>query len=165
MSLQSGIGSGPSIPLFDALYERNCITFDHVWAWEYTKHDPKDWWAPVPLAMRAKLTFFNFGVSHEPPQWKQESFLEFLKASARPDDFVVLKVDIDNSEIELSIVHAIVGSEELSQLVDELYFEYHFRFDMENFGWGDSHKNQTVDDALALMQQLRKRGILAHFWI
>ena len=64
------------------------------------------------------------------------SFLEFLKSTVRPDDFVVLKMDIDTYPLEVEIVEAIANHRSLSRLVDELFFEYHFYTDGLDFGWG-----------------------------
>ena len=71
---------------------------------------------------------------------------------------------------ELPIVRDIASKPELYELVDELYFEYHFWFDDLNFGWdsqrgGKNYVEDTVDDAMALMSQLRRNGVRAHWWI
>ena len=94
------------------------------------------------------------------------SFLHVLNATATTDDFVVVKVDIDNGP-ELQVVHAIAKVPELGALVDELFFEAHFYFDGIQFGWGalGADRRHTVDEALALMRTLRERGIRSHFWI
>ena len=66
----------------------------------------------------------------------------------------------------MQIVHAIGNCPELADLVDEIFFEYHFYFDGENFGWGtDPNPGHNIDDALALMTKLRRQGIRSHFWI
>ena len=126
-----------------------------------------------------------------------------ISASVRLCDCnVCAQVDIDHTATELSIVKAILASDTLVRLVDELYFEcaemlqpthalsaythapftgpsshlcsqslslrrYHFTFDGLDFGWGGAKKTHghTVDDALALMQALRRKGVRAHFWI
>lgn len=78
------------------------------------------------------------------------------------------QVDIDNSPIELSVVHAILADPSLARRVDELFFEYHFFEPHWYFGWWfDPRKgpHKSVDDALSLMQRLRSRGIRAHFWV
>ena len=49
---------------------------------------------------------------------------------------MVLKVDIDHTPIELSVVKAIAEDPRLTALVDELFFEFHFWFDGLDFGWG-----------------------------
>ena len=85
---------------------------------------------------------------------------------ATPSDYVVVKLDIDHSPTELSIITAIASDRSLLDLVDEVFFEYHFVFDKGvEFGWRNSHYNHTVDDALRLMQKLRSLGVRAHFWI
>lgn len=53
------------------------------------------------------------------------------------DDYVVVKVDIEGGP-ELNIVESIAHIPELSQLVDELYFEYHFRFWEVPHPWGNT---------------------------
>ena len=57
-------------------------------------------------------------------------------ARASPEDFVVVKVDIDTPAAELTIMEAIADRPEIAALVDEIFFEYHFYFDGMNFGWG-----------------------------
>ena len=88
-------------------------------------------------------------------------------ARASPEDFVVVKVDIDTPAAELTIMEAIADRPEIAALVDELFFEYHFYFDGHDFGWGpqDAAALADVDDALLLMRRLRQQGIRAHFWI
>ena len=68
---------------------------------------------------------------------------------------------------ELAIVNAIAHNPALVQLVDEIFFEYHFWFDGMRFGWGkvDKKSQGTVDDALRLMHELRQVGVRSHFWI
>ena len=85
-------------------------------------------------------------------------------ARASPEDFVVVKVDIDTPAAELTIMEAIADRPEIAALVDEIFFEYHFYFDGHNFGWG-GHVSGDVDTAVSLTHRLRTLGIRAHFWI
>lgn len=101
------------------------------------------------------------------------SFLAVLNETAKPEDFVAIKVDIEGQlgGPELEIVRAIAELPELTRLVDEIFFEYHFWFDGLGFGWGVKDKADklakmgTVDDALKLMRSLREKGVRSHFWI
>lgn len=98
-------------------------------------------------------------------------------ARASPEDFVVVKVDIDTPAAELTIMEAIADRPEIAALVDELFFEYHFDFDGLDFGWHirrpgarrrfryDTVSNASVDDALGLMRRLREAGVRSHFWV
>ena len=171
IDLGTGFGLGPSVPLFMELYKRNCITFDHVWAWEFTKFDPEQYWSNVPADVRGKLHFLNIPVPKEP---HPNGALALLRATARPHDFVAMKVDVDNSAVEESVVWAIANDPHLASLVDELFFEYHFYGEPNfSFGWGNksdprhafSWTNATVATALRLMHKLRHVGVRSHFWI
>ena len=93
------------------------------------------------------------------------SFLQMLQLEANPDDFVVVKLDIDTPAIEQTIIATITQRPDLAALIDELFFEYHFHFDGLNFGWGHVPESISVDAALATMHRLRELGIRAHFWI
>ena len=52
-----------------------------------------------------------------------------------------VKLDIDNSAIEHSIIKAILDDPSVTRLVDELFFEYHFEFDDVDFGWVETGKD------------------------
>lgn len=166
-----GSSGGPSIPLFYSWYKSRCIEFDDIYAWEAQVMEPDVFWRPIPDDVRHKVRFFNVPVVENPcPETlsgnfaERGSFLRVLLASASVNDFVVVKVDIDGGP-ELEIVEAIARRPELYQLVDELYFEYHFEFDF-NFGWGNMDwQGRTVDTAMSLMHRLRQVGIRSHFWI
>ena len=155
--------SPPSLTRLMAAYANNCIHPEHVYAWEAQKYDPELWWRTVPVSLRSRLHFFNHKVPQEPSD-DPSSFIALLKEAARPKDFVSVKLDIDNSAIEHSIIKAILEDPSVTRLVDELFFEYHFEFDDVDFGWVETGKGHTVDDALALMRRLRERGVRAHFW-
>ena len=119
--------------------------------------------------MKAILHFFNEPVVSIGPRENhsdqiQINALQVLEDAATPEDFVVMKVDIDSSDIEIPLVWEILRSPKLSSLVDEIFFEYHFNVSPD-FGWEDLGKNHTVDDALHLMRELRAVGMRSHFWI
>mmetsp|Transcript_24518 Transcript_24518/g.55263 ORF Transcript_24518/g.55263 Transcript_24518/m.55263 type:complete len:235 (+) Transcript_24518:818-1522(+) len=176
MDLSAGSAEGPSIPLFFNLYRDRCLEFDAIYAWEAKPMDAARWWAPVPDFLRPKLHFFNQRVEElsleasmkgeaEPPSG---SFLRKLLETTKEEDFVVVKIDIDGGP-ELEIVEAIAARPELSRLVDELFFEYHFEYDGLDFGWekdpGAIQRGKTVDDAVGLLRRLREAGVRSHFWI
>ena len=124
--------------------------------------------------MLYRLSYFNLPLSvikghrHNP--------LSAVAELVRPDDFAVVKVDFDSPTLEAALVEQMLAPE-ISALVDELYFEYHFHFGADARGpWGETqNKNKSstdppylpddVDDALGLMRRLREAGIRSHFWI
>ena len=184
---------GPSVPLFSEFYRRRCLSFDEVYAWDSSKdkhQEPENWYADVPSELRDKIHYFNVPITFEqaPPlgqirrhenhtAWRQYAqsgdLFNTLLATATPNDFVVLKLDIEGQtgSPEVAIAEVLAARPDLLRLVDEFYFEYHFYFDGKNFGWGNnpkpsaSHPFPDVDSALKLMSRLRRAGVRAHFWI
>ena len=76
---------------------------------------------------------------------RRGSFLRLLKSAVTVDDYVVVKVDIEGGP-ELKIVESIAHIPELSELVDEMYFEYHFNFsDVPNHPWDSKPKQYGGD--------------------
>lgn len=119
----------PSIATFVRMYAARCIVFDRIFGWEVNPQDHSRWWKELPPSLRPITTFFNVPVAKEP--WVANSnpatgvgangavgFVETLLASgARPEDFVAVKLDVDNVEVELSILHAILHTPGVSELV------------------------------------------------
>ena len=163
-------GQPTSVPFLVSLYERHGMAIDRIYAWELREHNPKLWWHGLSQRMRAITTFFNVGVEPEPAAIDAASVLGLIREVARPEDFVVLKLDIDHARTEMSIMRGIAEDPSLLQLVDELYYEAMWAWGpserhtiMEKF-WGPIARHQTVDEVLNLMVRLRKRGVRAHFW-
>mmetsp|Transcript_13845 Transcript_13845/g.28379 ORF Transcript_13845/g.28379 Transcript_13845/m.28379 type:complete len:341 (-) Transcript_13845:356-1378(-) len=119
----------------------------------------QSWWGELPASLRAKVHFYHDWVEERelgggdektgrPPQkppsagfgyaWPRghSSFLDTLERVAKPEDFVAVKVDVDTASVELTIMEALAERPELAALVDEIFFEYHFKFDGLDFGWG-----------------------------
>ena len=166
-SSKVAVGMGPSIPLFHDMFRRNCIAFDATWAWEAKRFDPAKWWKHVPEDMKPRLTFYN-----EPVNLTDASFLGVLESTARVEDYVVVKLDIDTPWLEKAILEQLLERPRLARLVDELFFEFHFLVDDRPACPGEStcwrHKGlapDTVHEALSFMQRLRQHGIRAHFWV
>ena len=110
----------------------------------------------------ADLNTSQFGPASAAPD---TSFLKVLPHAATKEDFVSVKLDIDGGP-ELEIAYGIATRPELAELVDELFFEYHFQFDGNTFGWkAESVAHAAVDEAIKLMHHLRSLGIRSHFWI
>jgi hypothetical protein len=84
---------------------------------------------------------------------------------ARPEDYVLLKIDIDHSPTEMGIVDALLASDELLGLVDEVYFEHHVNVDPMNYHWAMQGQRQRLADTYAVFGAFRRKGVLAHSWI
>ena len=92
--------------------------------------DHAAWWDPLPDQVRERTRFYNVPVNETACELSLEkglyaqkgSLLHMLPFAAKPEDFVVVKVDIDGGP-EVQIVEAIAQHPELSSLVDELFLD------------------------------------------
>lgn len=81
------------------------------------------------------------------------------------DDFIIVKLDIDNSSIEMPLAHQVLEGGEggiYHRLIDQFYFEHHVHI-KEIPAW-NMFALGTVKDSLDLFTGLRERGVPAHFW-
>jgi hypothetical protein len=53
--------------------------------------------------------------------------LQFIKGKCKQSDFVAFKLDIDHEITESAIVNQLQNDEEAQSLIDEFYYEQHFR--------------------------------------
>lgn len=66
--------------------------------WEITAVAAAEYWADVPLDMRAKMHYFNVPCDTAPDS--PFNPLNIVMNMYQPGDFVVIKLDIDNEKIE-----------------------------------------------------------------
>ena len=105
----------------------------------------------------------------------------YVAQVARPSDYVVVKLDIDNSMTELALIEQLLdGNSPASGLVDELFWEHHVAGSLlscprlmryhRNSGWGTmtfntSDTRETLAGSYDLLTRLREQGIRAHSWV
>jgi hypothetical protein len=99
------------------------------------------------------------------------SILRMIKQLAREQDFVSFKLDIDSPEIEIPIFLEILNNNDYSNLIDEFFFELHFRCEfMMQCGWDnkmpEEFKGIKMERSVVMkaFQKLRFKGVRAHFW-
>ena len=66
--------------------------------WEIRPVKAVEYWADVPVEMRARMHYFNVPCDVEPDS--PFNPLNIVKAMYQPGDFVVIKLDIDTEHIE-----------------------------------------------------------------
>lgn len=90
--------------------------------------------------------------------------LKSIVAKYTKDDFVVVKLDIDTSHIEVPLAKQLLEDDSLHEIVDQFYFEHHVKLQELARYWGRSMSG-TIKDSFDLMNGLRKKGIASHFWV
>jgi hypothetical protein len=159
-----GLG-GASTKWFVDEYRMRGIQFDRVYAWEATTYTDEEIYAAMPAPMVARMVYYNVpvdatvGAKHNP--WRT------LRTVATPRDFVIVKIDIDNSTVEEPLIEQLLADRTLAGLVDELYFEHHvLHTPMWGYGWHlKTETNQTLVHSYDLFGRLREMGIRAHSWV
>eukprot|EP01041_Mallomonas_annulata_P000254 gene254-469_t len=160
-----------SMRFFTCMYAQKGIDFDQLLGWEYTPLEPKDFWSKVPPRWKHAYNFFNTPISGDNTS-SSHPFQVMLSMGIRESDFVSFKLDVDTPEVELPIVLDLLKNKEFSNLVDEFFFEIHFRCElMMKIGWGDKMPESFEDlkldrvGVLELFSDLRKNGVRSHFWV
>jgi hypothetical protein len=158
----SGAG-GTSQSWFVTEYEKRGIVWDGIFCWEATLMDTSNIWNKIPGRLKHIYHWYNIPVSSE--KGHSDNALEYIKAVAKPEDFVVLKIDIDNTPIESEIIKQILESDELINLIDQLYFEHHVNVLPMHQYWGTQNEVSTLSNTYDIFSMMRSKGILAHSWV
>ena len=78
----------------------------------------------------------------------------------RPDDFVVVKMDIEGAEYDV-VPHLL--REKVADLIDELFLEVHTETNTCCKPPHDAGRHRS--DAMRLLHSLRDAGVYAHEWL
>eukprot|EP00614_Pseudopedinella_elastica_P013744 CAMPEP_0172585078 /NCGR_PEP_ID=MMETSP1068-20121228/4548_1 /TAXON_ID=35684 /ORGANISM="Pseudopedinella elastica, Strain CCMP716" /LENGTH=474 /DNA_ID=CAMNT_0013379421 /DNA_START=40 /DNA_END=1464 /DNA_ORIENTATION=+ len=158
-----GLG-GASQSWFVESYASKGIVFDRIFAWEATVYEPSKIFDPVPSHVINRLTYFN--VPADPRPGAKHNPLRLLMEVATPEDFVVIKIDIDYSPVESALIQQIQETLKLHNLIDELYYEHHVSgHPLHWTNWGRSVGKATIDQSFGNFTKLREAGIRAHSWV
>lgn len=140
-----------------------------IYAWEKTLLEPTAYWSDVPNKYKPHWQFMNIPISST--SGDPDNPLSVIKQVASIDDFVSFKLDIDTPSIEIPLALQLLSDREVTPLIDEFFFELHFRCEvLQACGWGyniPEERDGLVLDrlhAVNLFLDLRKAGIRAHFW-
>ena len=155
--LGSGRDFNSSLRWFVESYENRGVRFDEIWAWEVRETAPHEYWRTVPDELVGKLHFYN---TYASDRSGLPSPLGILKSKFVPGDFIVVKLDIDNENLESRIMQQVLN---MPGMIAEMFFEKHFDAPEMHpyFGQG---LTSTLKDALTLFQKFRRAGLRLHYW-
>jgi hypothetical protein len=157
----------PPIVTLLELYEKFGFHFDHIYGFELTFTEPKKVYEELlPEKYMHNYHWINVGVSAT-EGGKLNPLNSILKKFTQ-DDFIVVKLDIDTSFIEVPLAHQMLnnsgsGKYDYHKLIDQFYFEEHVHLKELAPDWKKS-MNGTINNSLELFYGLRSKGIPAHFW-
>jgi hypothetical protein len=158
----SGAG-GPSQSWFVDIFRSVGVTYDAIFAFEMSPTPADEVFRQLPADLIPKYHWYNVGVSASPtdPMFA----LRFLKEVAVPADYVLMKLDIDNTQVEEGIIMALLEDDVAMSLLDELFWEHHVNIKEMYSSWGTQLETRYLHDTYDLFTQLRMKGIRAHSWV
>ena len=136
--------------------------FDHIYAYEISPTPPLQAFTSVPKELQAAYHWINIGVSAD--NTSAQNPLMMILENYNEDDFIVVKLDIDTSSIEIPLAKQLLTDDRLSNLIDSFYFEHHVHMQELAPNWKTSMQG-TMKESLELFYGLRKKGIPAHSWV
>ena len=107
----SGAG-GASQSWFVETYESRGIRWDGIFAWEAKPHPAGQVWGKLPARLKPIYRWYNVPVSPKPGH--PDNALDYIRRIARPEDFVLVKLDIDTTPVEEALVGQILASDRKS---------------------------------------------------
>lgn len=144
-------------------FRRRKLAWDWIVSFEIQKFDPDEIYKSVPDDVLPHYVYFNKGVEATPNgRWNPWRILRGMGVT--PDDYVVVKLDIDVMKIETALVNQLVESESLRRLVDEVFFEHHVNVKAMWEHWGKLDPSVTTKDSYRLFTKLRSDGVRMHSW-
>jgi hypothetical protein len=144
-------------------YGRHQIAFDWVVSFEYDKIDPEQIYASVPAELLPHYVYYDRPVEATVGgKWNPWRILRGM--GARPEDYVVVKLDIDAPEIENPLIEQILTDPALPKVLDEVYFEHHVNTKPMHHHWGMSNSPITLKDTYRNFTTLRAKGVRMHSW-
>jgi len=144
---------------FFAQYEKRRVNFDRMLMWEGLKYECSKIWK-FPPQYTSSFQYFQFYADLDPNT--DGNPLRVLHKIARKEDFVMLKLDIDQPN-ELRIVIAMLENLNAMAVVDEFFFEHHTTTPVMTYWWGDAVACD-LSDTYNIFLELRKSGVRAHGW-
>lgn len=141
------------------------LPFASVHAWEATPHAGDEALRDMPLSLAAAVRYYNFPVTANPGAVSNP--LAVLKQTARAEDYVVFKLDIDGTPAakatEDALINALLADDDALALVDDFYYELHYNSSVMAKWWG-RELPLDLGGAIEVFKTLRRKGVRAQFW-
>lgn len=142
-------------------YHARGVKFDRFIQVEAEELKPREAWSLIPSDLLSRFTLINSPISVDPKNKFDISTL--IKSLVQPNDFFVIKVDVDTHEIELPFIESLLQENGVAHLVDELMWEHHVNVSVMNDVWGYGWPGDMTL-SYKLFGGLRNKGIRAHSW-
>jgi len=140
-------------------YENRGVQLDRMLMWEGKKLQSEKIWN-FPPRYTNSFQYFNMNAELDPNS--EGNPLRVLHKIARKEDFVMVKLDIDQPK-EILIVWALLEDPNISAVVDEFFFEDHATVISMGRYWGRNVACNLMH-SYNIFLHFRNIGIRAHSW-
>lgn len=134
----------------------------HYFAWEIEVIEPQEVWRQVPGSLKPKYHWINIPAS--PARGSSDNPWTYLKSLCTKGDYVVVKLDIDDTPVETAFMEQLIADTELQGLIDEMFFEHHVNVEAMWQFWHTEAETVYLKDSYNWFIQLRTAGIRFHGW-
>jgi len=150
---------GTEMRWFYEHYEKRYVGFDRMLMWEGRKHDRDQNFSFDP---KYTSSFQYLNISADLNLNADGNPLRVLHKTARVEDFVMVKLDIDQP-LEMNIILALLESPNALAIIDEFFIEHHTENPVMWPYW-KSHVACKLGDTYEIFLRLRNSGVRAHGW-
>jgi len=155
--------SMPGLRWLHDFYSASGLVFTDIFGWEADPSRSVGFFEGMPKDVLATFHFYPRPANNVPGS--PDNPLAVLESVAKPEDFVVFKLDIDTPRLEKLIILDILRNSRYACLIDELFFEHHAKTAAMVSNWGSGEQTEgTLLESIELFQSLRRTGIRAHSW-
>jgi len=142
-------------------YENLGSPFNRLIMYEGQKYKDREVIWNFPKRLASIFQYFNTWANLNPND--DDFSLRILNKIARKEDFVMLKVDIDQPK-EINVVLAMLESRNARAAIDEFFFEHHTKTPLMAPYWRNGDEACQVSDTYDIFLALRNSGIRSHGW-
>ena len=121
----------------------------------------RQYWPLVPDEYVSRLHFYNVGFDSDTTRAAHP--INIIRAIYKPGDVIILKMDVNQSELERSVIKELEDNPVLVRMITEMYLSMKYdHTDLEEvFGLDNS---RTLTDVIASFKTLRRAGLILHYW-
>lgn len=163
---------GPSIQFFVKFFRRHDIWFDKIFAFEANVRS-SHFYKSVPDNWKKLVEYRQIYISSSKEEDSDDSpFLpSVIERSARPEDYIMFKLDIDSPRVEAGSVDYILANAATTP-IDEFFWEHHVKgnYILARGYWKQDFRRSksphvTLKESYEYFLKLRQLGIRAHSWV
>lgn len=161
---------GPSLHYFTTMWKRHGIDFDRIEGWE-GEGSKENFYASVPKKYKDRTFYHQEFIASSPTT--HGTFLPYvIRDTTRKDDYVLVKLDIDNGPVEKGTVKYLLDElqgyydPDAIQYIDEFVWEHHAggNYLMHNY-WNKTRDELSLWDSYQFFLKLRNKGVRAHSYV